>query len=829
MKEGFERVTIDTLGGLCTLMDVSDLPLGLASYASNVEFYPGGFRSRDGFKAYLSDTGGVTGGFRAIYDHVDGRGTRHHITYQGGVGRVGSRTTGTTVNTVVTKIGSPTTTKGAFTTMKAASMYGRVYVCVSDGRRGLAPPFQWDGVTDPAPIAATGAREATITGAGTGVFTAGRYYVIIAFETASGYITGTTKLNYTTITVAPSGITLSEIPLGPPGTVKRRIFLSLVNSFELFNPLGLIIYDNTSTTFPVISLSQAEVAAGIPFTKYIDLQVPTAHLGVVAYANRLVTWGGDGKINPFYGPMTGTITPIYSSLGLLNLDFSSQNAAAYTWGTPGSYGEWDGTTSTASVVAGTAAEGELSNYLRMSPPGGGVAVKISQGYTLNTRPNVDYLGKYYLSPGRKYGLRVRARRNAGTGVGGTMVIGLYETTSLVARTKVAEISLDTGSLDSNWATLETDGTVTVTAQPLVSMDIEVLNGNLGDVIDIAHIEIYDIDAKRGHSRLDISRVNDLESFDTIKGVIDVSPNDGQEVRDAFVLRGNLYIAKENSLYVTQDTGQEPASWTQELVSSTVGTPSVHGVGIGDGWVVIVSRDGLYMFDGGVPEKISQEIQPTWDLFNWNLGEQMYCTVDTAKQTIIVGGPIIGGGWQQLRLSYVSGFGDPVSGGGNGRAWSLDSPKLVHAAPIRLDDGTGTIAYCTGGTITGNAGDTATSPSIVYEDGASTADWNANFTATYRTAPIGGEMERSLFGQIAGKIRGVGTLSAQLIRPSAVAAATWTRTLEAAPNNDVEIRAHQTDTQLSLGVSCVAGTGSYFFVKRLSVWLKKSPSASLRGY
>ena len=43
---------------------------------------------------------------------------------------------------------------------------------------------------------------------------------------------------------------------------------------------------------------------------------------------------------------------------------------------------------------------------------------------------------------------------------------------------------------------------------------------------------------------------------------------------------------------------------------------MHGVGIGEEWVVIARRTGLYLFDGGDPVKISQEIQPTWDATNW---------------------------------------------------------------------------------------------------------------------------------------------------------------------------------------------------------------------
>jgi hypothetical protein len=40
----------------------------------------------------------------------------------------------------------------------------------------------------------------------------------------------------------------------------------------------------------------------------------------------------------------------------------------------------------------------------------------------------------------------------------------------------------------------------------------------------------------------------------------------------------------------------------------VGTPSAHGIGFGEEWVVIAGRSGLYFFDGSAPVKLSQEIQ-----------------------------------------------------------------------------------------------------------------------------------------------------------------------------------------------------------------------------
>jgi hypothetical protein len=75
------------------------------------------------------------------------------------------------------------------------------------------------------------------------------------------------------------------------------------------------------------------------------------------------------------------------------------------------------------------------------------------------------------------------------------------------------------------------------------------------------------------------------------------------------------------------------------VSRTVGTPSVAGVDTGEDWAVIAGRAGMYIFDGGEPVKISQEIQPLWDQINWAAGQTLWVRVDTRNKRILCGVPL----------------------------------------------------------------------------------------------------------------------------------------------------------------------------------------------
>jgi len=827
MIEGFEPAVVDTLGGLCTLMERSDLPVGLSPLAKNVKFFPGGVQSRGGFSSFWTEAG-VSDGYWSLTDFVDGRGDRYYAFLRGGKGTLAvlGYPGGVATQTDLTqRMGF----NPSFSTIRTATLYGRVYVCLSDGIRGLMPPWQIASTSGLVArnVAATGGHEALIA-FGAGAMLAGTYYVAVAFETDTGYISGAVKLNYDT-TAVPCNISLSSIPIGPPGTTKRRIFISLVDSFELYNPAGLVINDNTTTSFGPFDLTVDEIASGLPFIDYIGLRKPPMQLGVEAYSNRLVYWGGDGRIDSFFGP-TNSATPLtYSSIGLINLDFSADVASSYTWGVAGEYGEWYGASASAAVTAGSYLQGELSNYLTLTSSGGATDALVQQGYgsmAVTARYNRDTLGNYYLQPGRKYGIRVRARRSA-TGAAGNLVIKMYEHTALGARTTLTTATFPVTSMGEEWNVFEAYGTTAPTGLANLSIDVYLANVTNAAKVDVSHIEVFDNEYRRGTSTLSISRVDDPESFDVVSGSLTVSPNDGQEIRDVFVLNGNMYIAKERSLYVVTDNGQEPAFWSPQIVSDTVGTPSVHGSAVGDNFALLASRDGLYLLTGGSPLKVSQEIQPTWDLFDWTKGERIFVAIDTVSQYAIVGGPT-STGYQQLRVDFVQGWGDPVGSGGNGRKWSTDTRftgtpatetgKFNGAATVTRRTGERSIVYCASDDSTG----------AYYESASVHSDYSGKIESVYETAPLGMDMGRSLFGTLLHKLRGSGTLLSWFVRPDGSATVLPSKTLGANPLHDVEIHTNNTDTQLGIRIGTSA-TGDYFIAKRLCVFRKRAPFSLLRGY
>jgi len=209
----------------------------------------------------------------------------------------------------------------------------------------------------------------------------------------------------------------------------------------------------------------------------------------------------------------------------------------------------------------------------------------------------------------------------------------------------------------------------------------------GDSVYVDEIEFYPTLNPVETSVIRFSNVEDPESFNGLTGFQQPAEENGQAVRNCFILRDFFYIVKERSIFVTRDDGNEPDTWEIDEVSSRIGTPSPRGVGLGDEWAVIAAQSGLWMFTGGQiwqqNNLLSNEIQPTWDSINWKLGHLVDVKVDTTKKRVYVNVPLGASATQNntvLVVDYTEGWGDPAQNNGIGRKWC---PWTLQANAINL--------------------------------------------------------------------------------------------------------------------------------------------------
>lgn len=121
---------------------------------------------------------------------------------------------------------------------------------------------------------------------------------------------------------------------------------------------------------------------------------------------------------------------------------------------------------------------------------------------------------------------------------------------------------------------------------------------------------------------------------------------------------------------------------------------------------------------------------------------------------------------------------------------------------------------------------ASGTSIVKQVTGATSDWSGAFTSYYETAPVGTEIGRSLFDRVILRIRGAGTLTTSKRTPGGTLTALTAKTLSASPDDDVEIRMHDNQTQVGFRIG-TTGASDYWSLRRLGVFIKPSAFTYLR--
>jgi len=457
------------------------------------------------------------------------------------------------------------------------------------------------------------------TAAAAGSISAGVHQVCVIFKTRQGYLTQPGPATSWTAS-GNKRVVLTNIPVGPSNIVARILcftgaggasFFYVGSGSTLFS--GNMILGDNATTSLAVDFSDAILLAGTNVDDLFRLIELAPSAGVLGYAQRLFWWGERNKMNNwvnlgFDGGFTGPSFPHYP------LGWTPDPVWA-----PGATDEENFTV----WGAAFAIVGNGTTPIR--------------GMMAQTAVN-DRFGVPLIQSGTDYTIRARCARNV-TLAQGTLHIHLVSATGGINTTG---LQLTAAQLTTTYVEYTAQLTAPLTALPgdlllqIYADGTPTLNG----IFYIDSIEIFPTPQPLNSSLVRGSRVEDPESYDGINGLLSVSENDGQAIRAAFKLRERLYFVKEHSIHVTQDDGtNEPALWSIAEVTRRVGTPSVRGIGIGEDWVVIAHRTGLYIFSGGEPVKISQEIQPTWNKINWQYGHTLWVTVDTKERRILIGAPM----------------------------------------------------------------------------------------------------------------------------------------------------------------------------------------------
>lgn len=199
---------------------------------------------------------------------------------------------------------TPIYTNAAMTDFSMVSMFNRAYITPHNGQTGLPGAFvqvyDGDGAARPAGgvapppsgmIAAESAPAASMD--------SGYHVFAVAFETESGQI-GPYGSYVPLILTGTNSVTLSNIPLGPAGTVARVLFSTkeliptadFTNQTYYFIPTARIPDNVTTTKTGAFYDADLQVEAS-----YLADQLATipAGVGLNVYKGRLISWGEDAN------------------------------------------------------------------------------------------------------------------------------------------------------------------------------------------------------------------------------------------------------------------------------------------------------------------------------------------------------------------------------------------------------------------------------------------------------------------------------------------------------------------------------------------------------
>jgi hypothetical protein len=786
--ETFLPLALNTFGSWVTLLDPSDVPAGLSPSLLNIDFFPGGIRTRPGL---VSELTGVAGGpsINGLKTYVTPGLIERCLVFDS----LGSLYKETSPG-IMSAVSGGIILQNLF--LASTTHFGREYMTFGDGVSGQDIPRQYDD-TNFDRVSQVGPGEGPTVADATagGSISPGVHQCVVVFVTRQGYWTAPSPAVSWTA-AGSKKVSVTGIPTGPANVLRRLLAFTAAGGASFYHVPATMVIDDNTTMSATIDFTDAILLSGASMD-YLFSQIELSEqLGVIDYAERLFWWGERNRMDNWQ-----------------NLTFdggwdSSGNGRPLGWALDSSLGA-GATRETSNVVWGD-------------------AYKITADGTSLTRGMIshnavlDVNGNPLCVNNVSYSLRARVMRTAGLSQG-TLRINAYSPTAgqvgigmAIAYSQATNIYQEfTAVLFPPQMALPSDLVLRVYADGTPSPG--------GEAFIVDNIEVFPTSLPLNASIVRASGTEEPEAYDGVTGFMNIGENDGQCIRAAFTLRSNLYLAKERSLYVTATDGvNEPSLWTVEEVSNEVGASSVQGVGIGEDWVVLAGRSGLYLFDGSVPVKLSQEIQPTWDAINWQAAQTIWVQVDTQHKKIYVGIPTGTSTTpnQVLLLDYAEGFGDPLVLPERSRKWA---PRTISANSCGLIERSNGTAQIFLGSTNGSGKVYGLTPGQFSDDGAAI---NSSAATAFLSAT--GSSGRNLFGYLTAYVQGTGTLSVGAYLPGSttfVSLGAWT--LSSPGSRDAE----QFTNVLSERVSYQLGTnavGSWFSLTKLSPWVKPDPFAIVRG-
>jgi hypothetical protein len=814
--EGLVPETFDQFLGEYTLpKDVQAVKKPYSTYATNVQFYPGGVMSRPGLTSVATFTGLSV---MSLKDYTLLDVSQKRVLALTSDGQLWKETGALSFSSVTTLLAQASVASSMV--MNSTTMFGREYMAFGYGTAGVGgtvaatEPLAYDD-TNIDRVAPPPPALAPTVGSGTGSnISSGPHNARIMFRTRNGFLTAPGPAGTFTFT-GGTGATVSNITTGPVWVCGRVVaFTPTCNTNQYYFVAGtaMDIRDNltTSVTFDVTDstlISGTQVSGiGTTFDLLNQAELPRQafsfsykqRIGWLGETNMLLQDGDTGFLGTsFNGGWVSTLPNGWTS-------------RINTGGAKGSI---------------TAAVGDC---LQITGDG------------MNTRcqlkNNGGALAALALTSGHDIRARVRMIKSASAGTAPTFNIYIVTSSTGNASSGMQVTASQLSSSEWRWI----DGVVLAAANntPDITYELRISDGGTqsggtaipnGEWLAIDRIEFYSANAPFSPHLVRWSDAGQPDAYDQLTGIQNVSERIGEKLTSAFVLGNTCFFVKERSMYATTDDGfNEPAAWSVSNISNVYGSPSPKGVGIGDGWVVVASRAGLAYFNGARPYSISEDYRNTWQRINWQYGYLISVGVDTERRRITISVPLDGAVTASTTI-VVDYYGDNPAQSRNFNRWFLTDGKALQCyTGSERSDGTRLQLY----------GSNHTNGIVYKVDDSAHADSAASGTqainSAYQTYFVGGPSGRNTYQAATANVAGSGTFLVTGYLPDNTTTVTSGNrglanvTLQSPTPYDVEWPSIDITAERCAFQCQTNSAGDWFNLRYLAVYYKRKPWTGIRG-
>lgn len=451
----------------------------------------------------------------------------------------------------------------------------------------------------------------------TGQAAPGLHQMQVLFQTRAGYITAPSP---PVLFTANGGqyLSISNIPIGPSNVIARILaFTGAGGAFFFYIPVpaqenGQVVstatqINDNSTTNIVLDFSDntlfAAIGINVPGNNLVAQIVLEGALAFASYSERLIAFGQRNRVNSF-----------------LNMGFEGGFLASSPLVPLG----WNVTGAGGSLIAGGAwADGNAYQFTIGTP-------SISQSAYQNS------YGVPILQPNTPYSFRVWLQGAGGTLTATISSVSTGFSSSATFNSAPAASFQQVAFSVATPLTIPNDMTLTITGTGVVFDEMSVIYAK-NPYVETTALGSY---------------LNNPEAFDGLSGKFGPD-NDQRKMMAMGIVRSTLYMLTQEPsgrIHSVQASNvSEPAGWNVEEIGSNCGILSAFSLTVsqaddesgsgGEEWMSWASSSGARIFGGNQPWKISQEIQPDWDLINPAAAKTTWALNDPVTRRVYYGLPI----------------------------------------------------------------------------------------------------------------------------------------------------------------------------------------------